>query len=68
MASFQISCVNVNALQGTWHAGPLYEGQDHMDFYNLELSNTNKVDFNSHDYLANQNIEFHIIDELPAMK
>ncbi|KAF2318592.1 hypothetical protein GH714_009201 [Hevea brasiliensis] len=25
---------------GTWHAGPLFEG-DSMDFYNLELSNTN---------------------------
>lgn len=25
---------------GTWHAGPLFKG-DSMDFYNLELSNTN---------------------------
>ncbi|KAJ4835232.1 hypothetical protein Tsubulata_046736 [Turnera subulata] len=26
--------------QGTWHAGPLFKA-DWMDFYNLELSNTN---------------------------
>lgn len=26
--------------RGTWHAGPLFKG-DVMDFYNLELSNTN---------------------------
>lgn len=26
--------------RGTWHAGPLFKG-DTMDFYNLELSNTN---------------------------
>lgn len=26
--------------QGTWHAGPLFRA-DSMDFYNLELSNTN---------------------------
>lgn len=26
--------------QGTWHAGPLFKA-DTMDFYNLELSNTN---------------------------
>lgn len=25
---------------GTWHAGPLFKA-DNMDFYNLELSNTN---------------------------
>ncbi|CAK9139750.1 unnamed protein product [Ilex paraguariensis] len=26
--------------RGTWHAGPLFK-EDSMDFYNLELSNTN---------------------------
>ena len=25
---------------GTWHAGPLFDPQMKMDFYNLELSNT----------------------------
>jgi hypothetical protein len=27
--------------RGTWHAGPLFSGSSFMDFYNLELSNTN---------------------------
>ena len=27
--------------RGTWHAGPLFSGSSIMDFYNLELSNTN---------------------------
>ncbi len=35
--------------QGTWHAGPLFE-EDSMAFYNLELSDTNVVDHNTHDY------------------
>jgi ureidoglycolate hydrolase len=35
---------------GTWHAGPLFDG-DGMDFYNLELSDTNITDHNTHDYL-----------------
>ena len=30
--------------RGTWHAGPLFK-QDAMDFYNLELSNTNVSNF-----------------------
>jgi hypothetical protein len=28
--------------EGTWHAGPLFSNA-HMDFYNLELSDTNVV-------------------------
>ncbi len=28
---------------GTWHAGPLFEG-DPQSFFNLELSDTNEVD------------------------
>ena len=28
---------------GTWHAGPHFEDLKHMDFYNLELSDTNQV-------------------------
>lgn len=39
---------------GTWHAGPLFL-QEAMDFYNLELSNTNVslsfLSFNVHLYL-----------------
>ena len=33
---------------GTWHAGPLFETPSQMDFANLELSDTNVVDFNCH--------------------
>jgi len=36
--------------EGTWHAGPLFSGPQHMDFYNLELSDTNVVDHNTHVY------------------
>jgi hypothetical protein len=36
--------------EGTWHAGPLFEGEDSMAFYNLELADTNVVDHNTHDY------------------
>lgn len=38
---------------GTWHAGPLWDadaGPPSMDFYNLELSDTNQVDHNCHNY------------------
>jgi ureidoglycolate hydrolase len=38
---------------GTWHAGPLWDsaaGPNAMDFYNLELSDTNQVDHNCHEY------------------
>uniref|UniRef100_J3L5I9 Ureidoglycolate hydrolase n=1 Tax=Oryza brachyantha TaxID=4533 RepID=J3L5I9_ORYBR len=34
---------------GTWHAGPLFKA-DAVDFYNLELSNTNIVDHTTHDF------------------
>ena len=35
---------------GTWHAGPLFQEPDQMDFYNLELKDTNVVDHNIHVY------------------
>jgi len=34
---------------GTWHAGPLFDAPV-ADFYNLELSDTNVVDHNTHVY------------------
>jgi ureidoglycolate hydrolase len=37
----------------TWHAGPLWDakaGPSVVDFYNLELSDTNQVDHNCHAY------------------
>ncbi|KAK9840368.1 hypothetical protein WJX74_008464 [Apatococcus lobatus] len=42
-----------------WHAGPLFEGPDHMDFYNLELSDTNVVDHNTHVY-RKTNLKFEV--------
>ncbi len=45
---------------GTWHAGPYFE-DDYIDFYNLELSNTNVIDHICYDFLANENIEFEIV-------
>lgn len=41
--------VGIKMEKGTWHAGPLFE-QDHMDFFNLELKDTNVVDHNTHRY------------------
>lgn len=45
---------------GTWHAGPYFE-QDFIDFYNLELSNTNVVDHFTHDFKVSHQLEFEII-------
>ena len=47
---------------GTWHAGPYFE-RDVMDFYNLELSDTNLVDHFTHNFLSKQNLEFEIVVE-----
>lgn len=42
---------------GTWHAGPYF---DHavVDFYNLELSDTNVVDHFTYNFANSLNIEF----------
>ena len=45
---------------GTWHAGPYFE-HDTVDFYNLELSNTNEVDHFTHSFLKSHNLEFEIV-------
>jgi hypothetical protein len=34
-----------------------------MDFYNLELADTNVVDHNTHDYRRGQGVEFVVVDE-----
>ncbi len=44
---------------GTWHAGPYFEG-DVVDFYNLELSDTNLVDHDTCDLKLAYGIEFEI--------
>uniref|UniRef100_A0A6N2M339 Ureidoglycolate hydrolase n=1 Tax=Salix viminalis TaxID=40686 RepID=A0A6N2M339_SALVM len=46
---------------GTWHAGPLFKPQT-MDFYNLELSNTNVVDHTTHNFKQQDGIVF-VIDD-----
>jgi ureidoglycolate hydrolase len=45
---------------GTWHAGPYFE-YDNMNFYNLELSNTNITDNLIHNFLDSQNLEFEFL-------
>lgn len=44
----------------TWHAGPYFDGE-FVDFYNLELSDTNVVDHFSHDFLMSHGWEFEIV-------
>lgn len=42
--------------KGTWHAGPFFR-EEHMDFLNFELCETNISDHNSHDY-AHEKMKF----------
>jgi ureidoglycolate hydrolase len=46
--------------EGTWHAGPYFD-HDFVNFYNLELSNTNIVDFGSYDFRKNHQLEFEMV-------
>ncbi|AFZ00010.1 ureidoglycolate lyase [Calothrix sp. PCC 6303] len=50
----------INLKVGTWHAGPYFE-HDVVDFYNLELSDTNVVDHFTYNFLKSQQIEFEIV-------
>jgi ureidoglycolate hydrolase len=50
----------INLKVGTWHAGPYFE-DDTVDFYNLELSDTNVVDHFTHSFLKSEQIEFEIV-------
>jgi ureidoglycolate hydrolase len=45
---------------GTWHAGPYFD-DDVVDFYNLELSDTNIVDHFTHSFFKSDQIEFEIV-------
>lgn len=45
---------------GTWHAGPYFE-HDCVDFYNLELSDTNLVDHETCNLLEAYGVEFEIV-------
>jgi hypothetical protein len=58
--------VFVKMEKGTWHAGPLFEEGEQRDFYNLELSDTNVVDHNTHVY-TDQGLLFEIHDSPPVV-
>lgn len=45
---------------GTWHAGPYFD-QPSIDFYNLELSNTNIVDHYTCDLSVTFGLSFNIV-------
>ncbi len=45
---------------GTWHAGPYFES-DFVDFYSLELNDTNIVDHCTHNFLKSHQLEFEIV-------
>lgn len=45
---------------GTWHAGPHFD-DDFIDFYNLELSDTNIVDHFTHNFQPSHGWEFEIV-------
>ncbi|MFM2063598.1 MAG: hypothetical protein RLZZ507_3269 [Cyanobacteriota bacterium] len=45
---------------GTWHAGP-YFNHEFVDFYNLELSDTNVVDHFTHDFLKTDQLKFEML-------
>jgi len=44
---------------GTWHAGPYFD-HDTVDFYNLELSDTNEVDHFNYDLRQGENRIFEL--------
>lgn len=45
---------------GTWHAGPYFD-HDVVNFYNLELADTNVVDHFTYNFLERDNLTFEII-------
>ncbi|MCC5625806.1 Ureidoglycolate hydrolase, partial [Nostoc sp. CHAB 5715] len=46
--------------EGTWHAGPHFD-HEAVDFYNLELADTNVVDHFTHDFLKSHQLEFEMV-------
>lgn len=46
--------------EGTWHAGPYFE-HDVVDFYNLELADTNVGDHFTHDLIHSHQLEFEMV-------
>jgi ureidoglycolate hydrolase len=58
LAAFRIpgNCF-IKLNEGTWHAGPYFD-HEFVDFYNLELSDTNVVDHFTYDFLKSHQLEF----------
>jgi ureidoglycolate hydrolase len=52
---------------GTWHAGPYFE-QPTVDFYNLELSDTNVVDHDTCDLMETYGVELEMVHSLPRIR
>jgi ureidoglycolate hydrolase len=52
---------------GTWHAGPYFE-QPSIDFYNLELSDTNVIDHHTCNLLETYGVDFEILPKSPDLK
>lgn len=61
MAAFRVpgNCF-IKLELGTWHAGPYFEGNC-IDFYNLELSDTNVKDHETCNLLDTYGVEFQIV-------
>ena len=45
---------------GTWHAGPYFD-HEFVDFYNLELSDTNIIDHFTHNFAQSHQLEFEFV-------
>ncbi|MDY6939874.1 MAG: Ureidoglycolate hydrolase [Cyanobacteriota bacterium] len=45
---------------GTWHAGPYFD-EEFIDFYNLELSDTNITDHFTYSFATKDSLEFEIV-------
>ena len=66
LRAFQIPPgVGVKLHVGTWHAGPLFDGAQPMDFFNLELADTNVVDHVSCSY-TEQGTAFEVLPAVGA--
>ena len=46
---------------GTWHAGPYFD-HDTVNFYNLELADTNLVDHFTHNFFQSDHLTFELVD------
>ncbi|KAK9828888.1 hypothetical protein WJX72_002590 [[Myrmecia] bisecta] len=52
---------------GTWHAGPLFDEADHMDFINLELADTNVADHQTHKFADKDGLTFEVEREAASV-